>query len=145
MDQGKKKIDKGRGGEESMDDPKQTPEPPAGLIDRFEDQVVDAGEKQSEEEVKDIAESAGAGTVSGEHGAQQEGQIDPRHPQLRGCPQSRRQNQGSEEATRERALERDHQRVPRCSVTAALIKARWTSPWGKLPRKAPLAGSISSE
>jgi len=38
----------------------------------------------------------------------------------------------------------DHLRAVEGTAVAALISARWLRPWGMLPRKSPLSGSISS-
>jgi hypothetical protein len=73
--------------------------------------------------VEPVANGAGLYAVAGERRAEQERQVDAGQPQLRRGAKPRRQDQGSNEATGQRPLERG-QSATSSSVRAALTSAR---------------------
>src|SRR5262245_38745278 len=136
-------IHEGRSGEERVKEAEEGAEDPAGSIQGGEAHVVGDREEETSHEVQGIAVRPGPRPILRERGAQQKRNVHPGHPELGGSGQDRRQDQRSGKPPDQRAPE-THERGL-CMATAALMRARWTSPWGKLPRNAPVPDWISSE
>ena len=101
-------------------------------VDRGEDRVVDEREHLTGHQVQQIPERLGARSIAGERGAEQERQVDAGQPELVGRPQGRGQHQRADEAPGEGSPEA-HRSLASAIETAALMRARWTSPCGMLP------------
>src|SRR5438874_8376613 len=142
MDEREENVDERRAGEQAMGGAEEGAKPPAVAVDREEDGVVGEREHLSEDEVEEVAERLGAGAVGGKRGAEQERQVHPGQLQLVRGPERGGEDEGAGEATGEGAP--DAHRSASASARAALMRARWLSPCGMLPRNSPLAGSISS-
>src|SRR6185503_16175496 len=102
---------------------------------------VGNGKENAEAQVKEKADRPRRATVVGDRGAEQQRQIHPRQRQFARRLHQRREHQRAEESTGD--SRREHQRFSDRAI-AASTSARWTSACGKLPRNAPLPGSISS-
>ena len=75
----------------------------AALADDAEDGVVDEREEQPEDEVERVTDRFGTDSVSGDSGAQEEGDIHARQAELAGAAQDRRQDNGAGESTKDRS------------------------------------------
>src|SRR6266487_6184851 len=142
VEEREQRVDEGGAGEESVGGAEEGAHPPAALVDGEEGRIVDECEQHPEDEVQEVAERFCAAAVDGERGAEQEREVDAGEFQLVRGAQGGGEDEGSDEAACKSAVD------AHCSVSAsaaaALISARWLSPCGMLPRKAPLPGSISS-
>src|SRR5918994_836310 len=134
-------VDEGAAGEERMHETEERAQQEATGVDDEEDHVVGEGEEQTEAEVEHVAERLRAHAVGGHRRPEQEGKVHPRQAELARRPQESRQHQRAGKTADQRAP--DHARASSIE-RAALISARCESPCGKLPRKSPVAGSISS-
>src|SRR4029079_3813808 len=159
VDQREQDVDERGAREEPVSEPDRRPDPPAEAADRgeysvvYEPQraaadrgdyrVVDERERDPGEEVQDVAERLGPCSVGREGGAEQEREIHPSQVELVSRPQRSGEDERSREAPGQRPPEA-HRSASEVIASAALISARWLRPWGMFPRKAPVAGSISS-
>ena len=118
--------------DDAVQEPEQGSEQPAAVVDRGEERVVDEREHLTGHQVQQIPERLGARAIAGERGAEQERQVDAGQPELVGRPQGRGQHQRADEAPGEGSPEA-HRPLASAIETAALMRARWTSPCGVLP------------
>src|SRR6185437_9396763 len=143
MDRRQQLCDERAARDDAMQEAEQCPEPPAAGVDRHEHAEVDEREHLAEQEVSDVADRLRAAAVDGEGGPEQEREIHARQAELARATESRGQQERSDEPTGDRPPD-VHLRAAAATDVAALIRARCTSPWGKLPRNSPLSTSISS-
>jgi hypothetical protein len=73
MDDGEEDVHERGGGDDSVQQPEERSEQPAGGADRDEDRVVDEREQLSGRQVQQIPDRLGAGAIPGYGGAEQEG------------------------------------------------------------------------
>src|SRR5690606_21693676 len=143
MDQRQNDVDQRGAGERPVDQTEHRSEQPAAAARGEEGGVVAEGEDLPEQEVQQVADRLGAHPVGGDGGAQQERQVDAGQSQLAGGAQGGGEHDRAGEPARERTP--DGHRATRSPIArAALINARWLSACGRLPRKSPVPGSISS-
>src|SRR5262245_6934972 len=143
MDGGKQHVDERAPGEQRMEQTERHAEQPARATDREEHGVVHERERQPGYEMEAIAEHLGHGAVVGKGRPQQERDVHAREAELTGAAQRGGQDERASEASSQRRP--DAHDTGAAMAAAALMMARCTSPWGKLPRKSPLVGSSSSE
>src|SRR6185312_12130388 len=143
MDRRQQLCDERAARDDAMQEAEQCPEPPAAGVDRHEHAEVDEREHLAEQEVSDVADRLRAAAVGGESGPEQEREIHARQAELARGTESRGQHERSDKSAGDRAPDVHLRSAPAIEV-AALIKARCTRPWGKLPRNSRLSTSISS-
>src|SRR4051812_4979432 len=143
MNDGEDGVDESGPCEQAVHQTEDGPQPPAAVVDRGEDRVVDEREALPGDEVQGVADRLRPDAIRRDRRAQQERQVHACQPELAARAQRRREDERPDQSARNGAP--DAHRMPACSqATAALTSARWTSPWGRLPRNSPVLGSISS-
>jgi hypothetical protein len=143
MDEREQGVHECRAGEHAMRDPEDGSEPRSAPRDRSEEGVVDEREREPGQEVQQVPERLGTGPVAGKSGAEQEWELHPCEVDLVPASQRGGEDQRADEAARDSAPDA-HVAIAAATASAALINARWERPCGRFPRKAPVAGSISS-
>src|SRR6266511_4119127 len=145
MDHGQQDVDERRSGKHPVHEPEDRPQPPTALADDAEDRVVAEREGDAEDEVETVAECLRPPTVPSEGRSEQEGDVHPRQAKLARRSQDGREDERADKAAREGSPDAHGRSSLREIASAAPMSDRWVSAWGKLPRKSPLEGSISSE
>src|SRR5262249_52592965 len=136
-------VDEHSADEHGMPQAEEQTETPARVPDGDEEGVVQEREQKAGGELQHIADELGAHAIGGERRAEQERHVHAGPSELGGARERGRQHEGAGEASRECGPDA-HESFP-WMAAAALMSARWTSPWGKLPRNSWLSGAISSE
>src|SRR3954452_4074830 len=139
MDERKHDVDERRSDEDRVEEPEGGAQPPARLLDRDEDRVVDEREDDADYEVEAVPERLGADAVVDKGRPEEEWQVHASEVELVRSAQGRGEHQSAHDPAGKGSPD---VHVPVSSSAAALlIRARWVSAWGVLPRNSPVAGS----